>query len=644
MSRSRSNSSNPGIACNAPYSDKTREELVELVLQSSRREQYAQEALKTREEQLQRLMEEFNPSDAAEISGLRFENEALTTQLGLMEQEVLRLNEKVNELTRGAQTLQSKVTGYQNAAKVSEEKTAELASQIEVQRLVNAGLTSIVTTPAMAANSPSAPAYNPDNELLPVQRIDWVERLYKVLLDVDHGGVDLKIVKEAMLLHDPSMNWEAMREIMSHVRESASRGSIGHCDLYWWVVVALQGAQVSDASFCEMMRHLVLGTCRSVIKRKLYPHANDGAPAEGDHVSPRDSSSKDIDTMASAVLSCFTRIARGDIYAGTQYWVLQGGVPGVPELSHRICHPDGRELEPWEPVLLSLFAGWVAPGAHELQAPDVSDSDQSSPVVGSKYVSPKEFESRLELVLAHAMGNIVRGPTLDENGQLMSNIGRMGPLDTPEDFVKLLKVAKDTQKPWVDKHSDDIIQVEMIDTKVALVRAVLQLNDITPDLALDVLLDTQVRTKWDPVLEHVNALPNEGAIEEEDFSFDLRIETYYVYIRVKKQMGVAARDCCQRWKVCRNDSMTGAHLVLIEDCKHRDAPEHSKFVRMTTHIAGYILRPSEDGSGCVMTVINQTDVNGNVPTSVVNAFAVKAPIIWQNKIIRACKKRSAGKL
>lgn len=120
---------------------------------------------------------------------------------------------------------------------------------------MNAGLTSIVTTPGqMTANSPNAPAYNPNNELLPVQRIEWVDRLYKVLLDVDHNGVDLDIVKEAMLLHEPTMNWEAMKVMMSQLRESASRGSIGQCDLYWWVVVALQGAQASDASFCDTMR------------------------------------------------------------------------------------------------------------------------------------------------------------------------------------------------------------------------------------------------------------------------------------------------------------------------------------------------------------------------------------------------------
>merc|ERR1712196_356266 len=107
-------------------------------------------------------------------------------------------------------------------------------------------------------------------------------------------------------------------------------------------------------------------------------------------------------------------------------------------------------------------------------------------------------------------------------------------------------------------------------------------------------------------------------------------------------MGVKARDSCQRWKVCRNDPSTNAHLVLIEDCSHQGAPLYDKFVRMSTSVAGYILRPVGQDS-CEMVVINQTDVMGDVPSSMVNAFAIKAPAIWQPKIIRACKKRAAGK-
>lgn len=46
-------------------------------------------------------MAEFNPEESAEMGGLRFENEALKKQLGLMEQEVLTLHQKVRLLFGG---------------------------------------------------------------------------------------------------------------------------------------------------------------------------------------------------------------------------------------------------------------------------------------------------------------------------------------------------------------------------------------------------------------------------------------------------------------------------------------------------------------------------------------------------------------
>ena len=313
----------------------------------------------------------------------------------------------------------------------------------------------------------------------------------------------------------------------------------------------------------------------------------------------------------------------------------------MPELALAMHSSDGRELEPWDLISLSCFAKWVsvAPADDEH-----ATGHKAGDARGGQLVSSHEFLSRLDLVMSHAMGQIVKGPTVNENGQLMANI-RTNEVETPKCFTTLLKVIASTapQKPWEVKHKDDICVVEAIERKCVIVRAVLQLKGITPDLALEVLLDTSVRTKWDPVLETVTALSLHGARDEKDFSFDMSIETMYVYLKVKKQMGTGQRDCCQRWKVCRNDPSTGAHLVLIEDAVHDGAPETSKLVRMTTQIAGYVLKPSGEDS-CEMTVINQTDVGGNVPTSMVNAFAVKAPVIWQGKIMRACKKKMTGKL
>eukprot|EP00658_Telonema_sp_P-2_P027156 TRINITY_DN21030_c0_g1_i1.p1 TRINITY_DN21030_c0_g1~~TRINITY_DN21030_c0_g1_i1.p1 ORF type:complete len:601 (+),score=181.37 TRINITY_DN21030_c0_g1_i1:2302-4104(+) len=567
-------------------------------------------------------MEEFNPDGGDDMGTLRWENSALRTQIGVMETELLRLNELTGELTRGMQTRQTKMVGLQNAAKVAEENAAEMASQIEVQRLVNKSLTSMVSSPGSAGDG-----VNINNELLPAQRVDWVDRLYSVLSDVDTGtGVDLELVRRTLVLHNPSLNWEAMVSIMSHVRESASRGSIGLGDFYWWVVVALQGAHLNDAMFVECMRHLVTGTCRSVISTSLFNQSDLHIPQ-----SQRDG-------YVDAVLACFTRIAKGEMHSGVQYWVIQGGVPLVEGLTSTISHPETqREFDPCDLIGLSVFSKWVSGCVRQND-----DASGGAPAEnGGALVDVMEFVSRMELVQAAAMGAIVKGPVRGEDGQvvLAGKEGVSAMRETPDCYSKLLKVAKSRapDKKWEVKHEDDIIRVESLDLKVVLVRAVLLLKNITPDLALKVLLDTSVRTKWDPVLEHVEVLDPEGAFEDANFSFDFDVETLYVYMRIQKQMGVKARDCLQRWKVCRNDMMTGAHLVLIEDAQHRDRPEDKNYVRMTTHIGGYILAPEGDDS-CRMTIINQTGVGGNVPTSMVNAFAIKAPVMWQGKVIRACKK------
>eukprot|EP00656_Telonema_subtile_P038864 TRINITY_DN44030_c0_g1_i1.p1 TRINITY_DN44030_c0_g1~~TRINITY_DN44030_c0_g1_i1.p1 ORF type:complete len:661 (-),score=142.95 TRINITY_DN44030_c0_g1_i1:191-2173(-) len=643
------NSTNPGIAHRLPFDDKSRDELVEMVLQAEKGEQFAKEALVVREEQLQRLMEEFNPGlNGDDMSTLRWENSSLRKQIGIMETEILRLNDNLSELKKGAQSAQNKMTGFQNAAKVAEEKAGELSSQMEVQRLVNMSLSSMVSSPGGNTQRMGGGELNLNNELLPAQRVGWVDRLYKVLLDVDTDtGVDLDLVKRTLLMHDPGLNWDAMLSIMGHVREGASRGSIGLGDFYWWVVVALQGAQQSDAAFVESMRHLVLGTCRTVIGSAMFGAETDDGAAGESCISDRSA-----EGYVDAVLDCFKRIARGDVHTGVPYWVLQGGVHMVPQLPEALFHPDtGRELEACDGIGLSLFSRWVAGCLHEpitteQAAASEEPGEEVCPAALGAQVSLAEFQSSIDLVLASAMGSIVKGPTRGEDGQVICPLtGPVVTQETPECYEKLLKVAR-SEAPkvaWEVKHEDQQIVVESLDRKVVLVRAVLQMKGISPDLALEVLLDTTVRTKWDPVLEFCKGLPCSGAIEDENYSFDFDVETIYVYMKIKKQMGVKARDCCQRWKVCRDDCTTGAHLVLIEDAKHQDAPLNSSFVRMSTVIGGYLLAPDGEG-GCVMTIINQTDVNGNVPTSMVNAFAVKAPVIWQNKVIRACQKRKSGKL
>ena len=100
--------------------------------------------------------------------------------------------------------------------------------------------------------------------------------------------------------------------------------------------------------------------------------------------------------------------------------------------------------------------------------------------------------------------------------------------------------------------------------------------------------------------------------------------------------------------------------MSFESCTHPGAPVMKKRIRGETHIAGYVVKPcATKPNSTELIILSQVDIKvnsfllevlelfyqGNIPKSIVNMMAGKAPAEWVNKLKAACERgRLTGKI
>jgi hypothetical protein len=75
------------------------------------------------------------------------------------------------------------------------------------------------------------------------------------------------------------------------------------------------------------------------------------------------------------------------------------------------------------------------------------------------------------------------------------------------------------------------------------------------------------------------------------------------------------------------------HFKSVVDTRCIEKP---KTIRAETIISGYIIAPSDNGSGTSLTVVSQNDIKGVIPLTLVNTGASKAPRQWVGNLLNAC--------
>ncbi|XP_071637431.1 START domain-containing protein 10-like [Temnothorax longispinosus] len=79
-------------------------------------------------------------------------------------------------------------------------------------------------------------------------------------------------------------------------------------------------------------------------------------------------------------------------------------------------------------------------------------------------------------------------------------------------------------------------------------------------------------------------------------------------------------------------------LILNHSVYHKDYPPRKHFVRATSYLTGYIVRPSRNGDGSELGYVSHTDPHGKLPVWLVN----KVTQIFAPKMVKRLHKASVG--
>eukprot|EP00656_Telonema_subtile_P000587 TRINITY_DN10267_c0_g1_i3.p1 TRINITY_DN10267_c0_g1~~TRINITY_DN10267_c0_g1_i3.p1 ORF type:complete len:512 (+),score=121.95 TRINITY_DN10267_c0_g1_i3:959-2494(+) len=224
----------------------------------------------------------------------------------------------------------------------------------------------------------------------------------------------------------------------------------------------------------------------------------------------------------------------------------------------------------------------------------------------------------------------------------------VSPASPGNGFDELIRVCNADVSTWEEKHRSAlaVVHATFPPPGNVLVRAELTLPNVPASVVLSLLLDHKSRTKWDGLFVTVKELqPTETASNGD--------ELHYIHLRMKKQLAIAPRDLCMRWRVRRVEEMEGAGpegaeprlacTILMEDMEHEGAPKQKGWERVQSFVSGYQIMCTEGGESSVVVSVNQSDVGGNVPVRITNAFAAKAPVEWAKKLNKACLKLMKNK-
>lgn len=125
-------------------------------------------------------------------------------------------------------------------------------------------------------------------------------------------------------------------------------------------------------------------------------------------------------------------------------------------------------------------------------------------------------------------------------------------------------------------------------------------------------------------------------------------------------IGVSNRDFVQK-RCFRKNYPDPGHIIISFQSTHYDkVPPKKGVIRAETHIAGYIIKPVNNGKDSELYIISQVDIKviaisfvffgwinflsnqGSIPKAIVNLVAGKAPAEWIVKLKKACHGQIDG--
>ncbi|XP_071561047.1 START domain-containing protein 10-like isoform X1 [Temnothorax nylanderi] len=194
-----------------------------------------------------------------------------------------------------------------------------------------------------------------------------------------------------------------------------------------------------------------------------------------------------------------------------------------------------------------------------------------------------------------------------------------------KDFEKLKQLYDDNNNWKLDYNKPDLSvwtkSVPGISFRMVKIRT--RFPDISPETLYDVLHDPEYRKVWDTHM-----------IESKDIGF----------FNPNNDIGYYSMACPSPLKnrdfvLQRSWLDTGIEqLILNHSVYHKDYPPRKHFVRATSYLTGYIVRPSRNGDGSELGYVSHTDPHGKLPVWLVN----KVTQIFAPKMVKRLHKASVG--
>ncbi|XP_049940061.1 START domain-containing protein 10-like isoform X3 [Schistocerca serialis cubense] len=191
------------------------------------------------------------------------------------------------------------------------------------------------------------------------------------------------------------------------------------------------------------------------------------------------------------------------------------------------------------------------------------------------------------------------------------------------DFEKL-KQLLDNHNGWKLDYSKDAVKVwtkSVVDTSFKMIKVWTTFADVVPLDLYDVLHDPDYRRIWDL-----------NMIESHDIG----------YLNPNNDVGYYAMSCPAPLKnrdfvLQRSWLDTGQEQYIINhSVHHKNYPPRKEYVRATSYLTGFLIRPSPEGAGSMLGYVSQTDPHGTLPPWLVN----KCTQILAPKMVKKLYKAS----
>ncbi|CAD8058991.1 unnamed protein product [Paramecium primaurelia] len=253
---------------------------------------------------------------------------------------------------------------------------------------------------------------------------------------------------------------------------------------------------------------------------------------------------------------------------------------------------------------------------------------RGSQCIQENLIQQSQLQQILCLQLEHSKQNqqINRGSFQAEENQINSDRTYQLSAELEEKFKLLVGLIEEPIEGWeiiLKKENLIIYKTFKPGNPAVFVKGHSDLQGISIDILLKAIHNEKYRQKWDKILLSFQVLERESAIVD------------IIYYYVKSPPCVDNREFCQKRILKYDFPKPGKTCLLYFSVDHNKAPKFKGHIRAETLISGYILESIPGGSR--LYFCSNNDVKGDIPKSLVNYVASRAPISWINSLRKGCE-------